>query len=739
MLACGADMRTRLSVLGVGLLATVLGAAPATPASSQEPGAQQPAADLLQQLDTLQGLMSVALIEFNGEQQSRSIVMFEEIISTLARLRLTTDLPENAEQMLLRSYELRARAFFNIGSESEARESFRQLIRVRPDYALNEEEVSPKLVTVYNSVKESLVGYLAVSSFPAGAEVKLNGALLSLTDFFPLEVLVGEYQIEISREGYATETQALAITATETQALEVELTRTAASLFFITEPAGVEIWVDGEHEATTGGSLAADMVELASLEALDPGRASAIAEVANVDLGSHEIEFRKRCYEPLRTTLNAEEPRDYQARPVRMAPSLGTLMLTSDPPGAQIFIDGEPMGRTPRELDGICSGKHRLEVKHTSGKFVQDLELQKNETLSLDCPIRPSLAFLGVVVPNAAAERVEQEVRDQVIRNLSGIRTLNFMPVKDADVERVLDAERTALAQLVPGAGAEPDVIRRVTERLAEGLEVQGFLFAELEDQQLQRRATLHLLAAGNAATDQYSVIFNQSASYISFLSSIDRRATVYRPWTGLITIDTLSHDGVPVLRVVPGSPAARAQVKVEEILFAADGQPVKKTSELLERVAGKRAGDRLTLQLRGSEGARTVELELQNTPQEVPLNDPDLLYNKVMMDLRQQVEGYPGTEQAAFARLNLAICSMHFDDFAAAHEHLLKARRELPAGPGISQGTALYYLGLSLERLGYEREARDSYQAAAGFEEATLFNNDGPRVAPLAARRARP
>ena len=122
-----------------------------------------------------------------------------------------------------------------------------------------------------------------------------------------------------------------------------------------------------------------------------------------------------------------------------------------------------------------------------------------------------------------------------------------------------------------------------------------------------------------------------------------------------------------------------------------------------------------------------------------VPLNDPDLLYNKVMMDLRQQVEGYPGTEQAAFARLNLAICSMHFDDFAAAHAHLLKARNELPAGPGISQGTALYYLGLSLERLGYEREARDMYQAAAGFEDATLFDNDGPRVAPLAARRAQP
>jgi Tfp pilus assembly protein PilF len=108
-------------------------------------------------------------------------------------------------------------------------------------------------------------------------------------------------------------------------------------------------------------------------------------------------------------------------------------------------------------------------------------------------------------------------------------------------------------------------------------------------------------------------------------------------------------------------------------------------------------------------------------------------------MDLRQQLEGYPGTEAAAFARLNLALAAMHFGDFASAHEHLLRAREELPARPGVSQGTALYYLGLTLERLGYRKEAADAYRAAAAARDATLFDNDGPAVAALAARRAAP
>jgi tetratricopeptide (TPR) repeat protein len=246
----------------------------------------------------------------------------------------------------------------------------------------------------------------------------------------------------------------------------------------------------------------------------------------------------------------------------------------------------------------------------------------------------------------------------------------------------------------------------------------------------------LHLLAAGNAVPDTWDVAFGESASYMRFLSAVDRKATLYRPWTGLITVDTLMHEGVPVLRVVPGSPAAKAGLQAAEVLASVDGKPVKQTSDLLAAVEAKKAPDKLALQFKGAGGARAVEVVLAETPQEIPLNDPSLLYNKVMMDLRQQVEGYPGTETAAFARLNLAICAMHFGDFAAAHEHLLKARTELPARPGLSQGTALYYLGLALERLGYKKEAVDAYRAAAGFKDATLFNNDGPSVAPLAARR---
>ena len=722
---------------GLSLVLALALAAPA--ARAQESAAPSGALSeaVQKELGAVQDLLARATAEFEGPQQSRSIVQFDEIVTRLEVLHRQGTLPTRGREILSTAYELRARAYYNIGLQEKAADSFRSLVQLNPQYSVSKEKVSPKVVDYFNSVKKALVGYLAVSSSPAGAKVSLNGDFLSLTDFFPLEVLAGEYTVEIAREGYRTETRTISIAPKATETLQVDLTRTLASAFVVTEPAGVEIWLDGQLRTTTSGTPGPELLEVVRAKGLDPGRASGRTELGNLSLGSHNLEFRKKCYETLKRQIEVPEARDYETDGIKLQDSVGSLQLRSEPPGGRIFLDGEAMGITPKDLDAVCSGKHRIEVKHTSGKFIQDVVVGKDESLTLDCPIRPSLAYLGVVAESAAGERVAPDVDEKLIENLQKMATLNFVPAPRETVDRVLDSEKLARKALLPGGSTEPDLLKKVTEKLAAALEVQGFLIALLPGEKLQRTAVLHLLAAGNTVPDTWDVSFGESASYMRFLTAVDRKATLYRPWTGLITVDSAMFEGVPVLRVVPGSPAAQAGVQPAEVLAAVDGKAVKQTSDLLAAVDAKKAKEKLALQFKGAGGAaRALDVTLAETPQEIPLNDPSLLYNKVMMDLRQQVEGYPGTETAAFARLNLAICAMHFGDFAAAHEHLLKARTELPARPGLSQGTALYYLGLALERLGYKKEAMDAYRAAAGFKDATLFNNDGPSVAPLAARR---
>jgi tetratricopeptide (TPR) repeat protein len=728
----------RTAALGFGLLALH-----GTGAAQQ---AQEQPALVQAEVEAAQDALARGIAEFEGPQQSRSIVVFDTVIGRLEAVG-SRSLPTRGRDILAQAYEYRGRAYYGIGLQEKTAENFRQLIQLKPDHALSKEKISPKIVELFDSLKRSLVGFLAVSSDPPGASVTLVSAAglrsdLPLTDFFPVEVLAGDYEVQIARPGYRTETQGIAIAAGATETLTVPLARVLASAFLIVEPAGTEVWVDGELRHTTAGNLAPEHHDAARARGLDPSRAAARVEIANLSLGSHVLELRRRCYATVKRTIETPQPEDYALEPIRLEDSLASLTLTSDPPGARILLNGEAKGVTPAQIDGICSGRVRIEVKHGAGKFIKDLVLEKDESVSLDCPIRPTLAFLGVEAASTAGVRNLADAEERIQANLQRLTSLNFITAPREAVDRMLEQERLSRQGLLPGSGTDPDLVRKVTDRMATALEVQGFLLAVLVDERLQRTARLHLLAAASTQAEGIDVVFADAPAYAPLLARLDAVFASERPWSGLVTVDTLLHEGVPVLRVVPGSPAAQAGVQPGDLVSAADGQPVTRTADLIAAVARKKPGERLVLQLRGAAPGtqpRGVELTLGASAREIPLNDPEIVYNKAMMDLRAVVEGYPGSEAAAYARLNLARCAMHFADWAGAHEYLQKAKAELPLRPGLSRGTALYYLGLALDKLGYRPQALEAYRAAAEAKDATLIDNDGPGVPALAARRAGP
>ncbi len=732
-------MTARTATVTLALTTLVLVAASAP---GQEPAAPAEVPEAIQvEIQAAQEVLARAIAEFNGPQQSRSIVSFDDVVARLEGLPVAT-LPPSARDMLVQAYEYRGRAYYTIGLQEKASENFRRIILLKPDHALSKEQVSPKIVGLFDSVKKALVGYLAVSSDPAGARVTLIGSAgrpldLGLTPFFPLEVLAGEYTVEIAKEGYRTESLPLSIAARATETHEATLERVRASIFVVTQPAEVEVWIDGELRVTTSGGLTPDQYDRVRVYGLDPARSSARVEISNLSLGSHTIEFRRPCYETLRRTLDTTLAQDYNLEPVRLEDSVGSLQLSSDPPGARIYINGEARGVTPSQVDGICAGDVTVEVKHAAGKFITELVLPKDEAISLDCPIRPTLAFLGVEAESASGERHRQEAEERIWENLSPLTSVNKIRAPREAVDRVLDLEETTLAGLLPGSGNEPDFVRRVSERLAAALEVQGFIVGLLPEERLQRSARLHLLAAGSTTAEATDVVFGESASYLEVLEKLDQRFASERTWSGLITVDTLLFTGASVLRVVEGGPAAAAGLEPGDLVQVVDGKPVERTADILAAVAARKPQDPLPVQVKGASGGRTAEVVLGETVREIPLFDPQILYNRAMVDLRGVIDGYPGTEQAAFARLNLALCAMHFGDFAGAHDSLQKAKAELPERPGLSRGTALYYLGVVLERLGYAPQAAEAYRAAAAAPGATLIDNDGPAVAPLASRRA--
>src|SRR4029077_13347951 len=84
-------------------------------------GAQEtPPSDAVQrELQAVQDLRVRASAEFDGPQQSRSIVILDEIVTRLEALRREGTLPPRGRDALAEAYELRGRAYYNIGLQEK--------------------------------------------------------------------------------------------------------------------------------------------------------------------------------------------------------------------------------------------------------------------------------------------------------------------------------------------------------------------------------------------------------------------------------------------------------------------------------------------------------------------------------------------------------------------------------------------------------------------------------------------
>ena len=128
------------------------------------------------------------------------------------------------------------------------------------------------------------------------------------------------------------------------------------------------------------------------------------------------------------------------------------------------------------------------------------------------------------------------------------------------------------------------------------------------------------------------------------------------------------------------------------------------------------------------------VTLTVGTTPVLLPMNSPDVLYNKALCDYRQISRGDDDAMSRSLALVDLGIAFMHFRSYDKALSEALNVTN-LPAGSGISRGTVRYYQGLCLLKKDLVPEARTAFQEAAASADATLESNDGPPV-PARARK---
>ena len=653
------------------------------------------------------------------------------------------------------AYELRARAYFNMGDMKKAEADFQSLLVLAPSYLIDRQILSPKVVDLFDRVRGGMVGILKLQVEPPGARVLIDDVPVDPELLADLALLAGRHELRVEEKGYDPHAEMITTRVGTELRINIRLRPNRRAVEFITVPAGTTVLLNGERIGTTRGPATPDVVALAERFEFDPAQASAPLRVPDIPEGEHVVTFQRDCYRSrslkIRIALDLEQNAPLRVAPVILQEAPTELRVTSVPDGAEVFIDGNKAGTTPVKVGGLCGGDRQIDiVKRGVGRWSERVRLALSEVNALDVRLRPTLMYAGTFRMDEWGRVIWSDEDGLLLEALGrGLKTLNLVrddevlqPFREAIIQwMIADPVAARAGTLVP-----PDLLDRADSSAGADLVLAGLAY----EGDRSPETTLALYSTLHALPDTVRLQLGDGEAIAALLRRLDQAPRPTEPWWGMGLADTLLPIEEPggriengawpvVVRVLPGSPAAKAGMQVGDRVRAVESKEVSGAGGVQQAVAagalrGGGSTSPVVLAVHGAGGQRTVRLAPGESPVLIPLSDPDLLYNRALAEYRLRSRAASDETERGVAFLNMGIALMHFRAYDKAITQGF-VRADLADGSGISRGTVAYYTGLCNLRRGDPGAARAALKDAARSTASTLDSGDGPSAA-AAARR---
>ena len=659
---------------------------------------------------------------FDALEYDQALPFFDRVIGLLEPQASRDPASRTA---LISAFEMRARARFGMGNREGAVTDFRALLGLEPGFTLPE-GVSPRVVAVLDEVRVATIGSIELTLDPSDAQLVVDGVPRTVGNG-RLAVAAGAHTLRVSRTGFRPIDQPVTVMAGQNLPLRVALERTASVVTMITTPPGTEVFVNGVSKGRTDPAAASGTAPAVAAQLQVPVEQIAALVLTDMTTGTFDVEFKRDCYVTERRRISIGELGDLSVEPVTLKPSVGSLVLDSEPAGAAVLIDGDARGEAPATIDGVCAGTHVVEFRSSVGRSLERISLEPGASLTIRGRVRPAFALLTADAGTAADPRLAVE------RAFSAAETV-VLYAPPADVLKEVVAQSGATAEWF-GVGAPdanpPTDLRDRVRRLAEGLGAQGLAWV----QPVRPGATevrLALLTPGSTDPDEITVILDQPESVKQALDRLQTPLVLTRGSLGATVIDVLDLKGGIVMEIDAGQAAAEAGLAPGDLVEQLDGQPVESALDLESKLGSRQPGQQVSLGVRTRTGqTKSLPVVLRRVPALVTSSDRFQPANVTVAALRALMATTTDPALQPIVRLNLAAALLRAGDSAEALA-LLKDTT-LPAGPGVSAGTVLYLLGEAALAQGDQASARQAWESASQAE--GRLTDDGPSVKALAAR----
>jgi tetratricopeptide (TPR) repeat protein len=664
-----------------------------------------------------------AMAKYEAAALPDAIGLFDKAITQLESSRGDG----RSRELLLKAYQFRSRAHLGVGDPAAAKLDLLTLLQLQPGFELPE-GVSESLRTLYSEVRSTIIGDRLIVITPEDAQVEIDGQpVKDLSQ--PLPLKAGRHVLSARRPGYTSVVdKPFDVEPGTRMELSLPLARNSATVTVITDPVGVEVFVDGVSRGLTESS------ELS-------GTASAGKLISDLDIRTHRFEFSRPCFTTLTQTVDIDKFDDRALPTIKLARAIATVSADTPTPGVVMFIDGVPRGPAPLTIPDVCEGKHTVELRSPHGRYVRRVDLKPGDREAIAGELSPAFAFIsssgGVEGLRGANDlRADVEARLREVRGF----TLYAPPLDAAQAalkRRDLPADWLAFdrqGEAIAGAQKlSPGLRVQMSSDLARAFEAQGVASVTLAPgSTAQSEVVLSLLASGSSVPDTIPVRLDDGDSLRRTIQTLDVGFAAFRPSLGLLAVDVSGPAGVNVIAADVSAKVQAAGLMPGDRIVAVNGKKIDGVAALNGVLQTLGAKDPLSLDVLHNTTPKKVDLPLLHQPRAINLGDQSLLFNPLLVHLRHQLAFGANTPAEPVLRLNIGIALMRLGNWEEARAEL--ERTALPDGPGVAQGTVQYHLGACYEKLGRFMDATQAWKKAAASQ--ALLTEDGPPIKELAEAR---
>ena len=259
---------------------------------------------------------------------------------------------------------------------------------------------------------------------PEDAEIDISGLSCNIGDNYLL--LSGDYSIQASAEGYYDLQQTISVTEEATQDLKLELQPLPGNLVVSSEINGIAVTIDGEPRGEVPGTI------------------------EGISRGLHQIEFSKYRYFPLQQEIDIAGLGTTQSMHIALLPAWGEKRFTSEPSGADLYIDDRLIGQTPLTTEVLETGTDlRLQL---NGYKTYNQQITVKAGTSAEHPPIKLIVSDGLLAVNSTPSGANVTVDNQFIGTTP--LEMAMAPFKKYRIELFLEGylKATRSARLEPEA-----------------------------------------------------------------------------------------------------------------------------------------------------------------------------------------------------------------------------------------------------------------------------------------------